>query len=326
VLDVAPSVDVHDYMYAKGWSDGYPLVPPTPIRVLNMLTGTSRLGDEIIGSCPPCNGKLTVEKVAIAAVMAGAEPCHLNIIIAAVEAALDKEFNLHGVSCTTMGATPVIVVNGPVRHSAGLNMKHGALGSGSRANGAIGRALKLVIQNVGGSQLGGTESTTLGTPMKYGMCVAEWEELAEEWQPLHVSSHQHEATASAVSLFACISGPHQIVDPELGLAGTPEQNAEQLCRLLARAMHSAYCGIAPNINDCLLVISPEHYKTLVGGGIKSKAQLQQRLWALCNLDMAQEMGTILEAKSGLGLVGQGIGIGISLVNRLQGIITGAGLS
>jgi hypothetical protein len=288
--------------------------------------GTSRLPDEIIGICPPCEGELTVEKAAIAAVMAGAEPRQFNVILAAAEAMLDKQFNLHGVSCTTMGATPIVVVNGPARHQAGLNFKAGAMGSGSRANAAVGRALKLMIQNVGGSQLGGTESTTLGTPMKFGLCIAEWEEYCEEWQPLHASSHQHEATASAVSLFACMSGPHQIIDPEIGLAGTPQQNAEDLMRLLARGMHTAYCGIAPLINDCVLVVSPEHYNTLVSGGVKSKAQLQRRLWDLCNLDMSMEMGTIIAAKSGLGILGQGLGMGISMINRLQGMVTGQGLS
>lgn len=251
--EVPGDEDLYDWMYDKGWTVDLPVVPPTVARVLRMLhQGTPRLGSEIIGGCPPCGGQVTVEKIAIAAVMAGCEPRQLCVLIAAVEAMLDDKFNLHGVSCTTMGATPIVVINGPARLSAGLNFKHGATaGSGSRANATIGRAMKLLVQNVGGSKLGGTESTTLGTPMKLGLCIAEWEEHLDEaanegqWTPLHTmpySGRSFENAESAATVFAGVSGPHMIVDPELGLAGTPQQNAECLCRLLARTMHSAYSG------------------------------------------------------------------------------------
>ena len=172
------------------------------------------------------------------------------------------------------GATPVVVVNGPARLSAGLNFKQGVLGSGSRNN-AIGRTLKLVLQNVGGAKLGGTESTTIGTPMKFGVCCAEWEEAANDWEPLH-TLHGHSRIDSAVLVLACVSGPHLIADPEMGLDGSPEANAQSLCELLASSMHSAYSPSFPMINDVLLVVSPEHYQTLRAGGITSKVELQRR--------------------------------------------------
>lgn len=118
--------------------------------------------------------------------MAGCLPKHFTTVLAAVECLLDPKFNAHGVHATTMGATPCIIINGPMRRAIDANMQHGALGSGSRANACVGRAIKLVLQNVGGAVLGGTESTTLGTPMKYTMCFAEWEERATLWTPYHV--------------------------------------------------------------------------------------------------------------------------------------------
>jgi hypothetical protein len=142
--------------------------------------------------------------------MAGCEPRQLTTVLAAVECLLDPEFNAHGVSATTMGATPCSIVSGPVRTAAGVNSGMGALGSGHRANGCIGRAVKLVLQNCGGAKLGGTESTTLGTPMKYTMCVAEREEVAPEWLPYHVEQHGADPADSVVTMLAVMSGPHQV--------------------------------------------------------------------------------------------------------------------
>eukprot|EP00911_Craspedida_sp_UC1_P001306 UC1_evm1s985 len=108
----------------------------------------------MLGVCPPNLNPVSVEAVAINAVLAGCLPVHFRVVIAAVEAMLDEDFNLHGNHATTMGATPCVIVSGPVRLIAGLNTSHGALGSGTRANACIGRTLKLVLQNVGGAKLG----------------------------------------------------------------------------------------------------------------------------------------------------------------------------
>merc|ERR1740121_2874203 len=108
-----------------------------------------------------------------------------RIVVAAAKAMLLTEFGLHGVHATTMGATPVVVVNGPCRHAAAINFRHGVCGSGSRST-SICRALKLLVQNVGRSKLAGTESTTIGNPMKFGLCFAEWEERCGAWEPLAV--------------------------------------------------------------------------------------------------------------------------------------------
>ena len=201
-------------MLATGWSDGLPLIPPTADRVAAMMAGTAREPTESLGLCPPMYNHCTVGKVAANAVMAGCEPSHLRVVLAAVEAMLDEPFNLHGVHATTMGATPCVIVSGPVRHEAGLDSSYGALGSGDsrRANLCIGRAVKLVLQNVGGAKLGGTESTTIGTPMKLSMCVAEAEELFDEARVGAVSSRRGANHGdSMVTVLAVTSGP-QMVD------------------------------------------------------------------------------------------------------------------
>ena len=149
-VEVASGDDVAEFMFDQGFSDGLPLVPPTPERVMRMLAGTHRDPQEVIATVPPNMGEATVEKIAINAVMAGCKPEYLPVVIAAVQAVCTDEFNIHGVTATTMGAATVVIVNGPIRDRIGMNSGLGAMGAGNRANATIGRALRLVIRNVGG--------------------------------------------------------------------------------------------------------------------------------------------------------------------------------
>eukprot|EP01062_Namystynia_karyoxenos_P023302 TRINITY_DN189_c0_g1_i1.p1 TRINITY_DN189_c0_g1~~TRINITY_DN189_c0_g1_i1.p1 ORF type:complete len:523 (+),score=146.68 TRINITY_DN189_c0_g1_i1:116-1570(+) len=309
-IDIPPDRDVSEFIYEQGYSDGFPCVAPTEARVKAMLSGTARLPSEVLGKCPPNYGVATVEKVAIAAVMAGCAPSHFRVALAAVEAALDPNFNLHGTHATTMGATPCVIVNGPVRNEAGLNYKHGALGSGSRANATIGRTLKLVLQNVGGARLGGTESTTLGTPMKYTMCIAEWEERSQEWQPYH-TSRGFAPGDSTVTVVAVSSGPYQVVDFNA--------DCSTLLELLARHLATSYSAMMPMVNDCVVVISPEHYDTLRKGGVKSKEDLKQRLWGMTNRMFAPQVHNMIAngRRSQWGAVGAWVvGLLVGFVARV----------
>ena len=176
---VSESTCVQEFMHDQGWSDGFPLVAPTPARVAWMLQGTRRDPNFLVGKCPPTYSKATVYSIAVNAVMAGCERRHFRWVIAGVEAMLQHQFNLHGVHATTMGAlktsrslcmccshrsispvqsstgaTPAIILNGPGRVQDGFNHLHGAMGSGHRANACVGRALKLVLQNIGGARIG----------------------------------------------------------------------------------------------------------------------------------------------------------------------------
>ena len=166
-IHLGDAEDPIEACFDRGWSDGLPVVPPTAVRVLRMLQGTTRRPDELIGNMPPDLAPCTVEKVAINAVMAGCKPEYLPVVLAAVEAALVDEFGLHGILCTTMFAGPVIINNGPLARRIGINSGVNALGQGHRANATIGRALQLVVRNVGGGRPGELDRSTLGTPGKY---------------------------------------------------------------------------------------------------------------------------------------------------------------
>ncbi len=161
-IDVAELEDEIEMMFARGWTDGLPVVPPSEQRVLRMLTGTSRAPEEIVATVPPDLVAVTVEKVAIAAVMAGCLPEYLPWVLTAVEAVCTDQFNMHGLLATTMPVGPVVVCSGPGTRKIGMNSGVNALGQGNRANSTIGRALQLVVRNVGGGRPNGVDRATHG--------------------------------------------------------------------------------------------------------------------------------------------------------------------
>jgi hypothetical protein len=160
-----------------------------------------------------------------------------------------------------------VVVNGPIRERLGMNMRLGALGQGNRANATIGRALRLTVRNIGGARPGGTERSTLGNPMKFTMCFAEWEER-NPWSPLHVE-RGFQPDDSVVSVFAMTSGPVQIVDQDA-------RGAAQLAGRFGLCLESAFHPKAHFATDTLLVVCPEHVDTLVRGGY-GKAHIRARI-------------------------------------------------
>ncbi|MBI4329179.1 MAG: redoxin domain-containing protein [Chloroflexi bacterium] len=252
-IEVAPGDDLFEFMFDQGLTDGLPVVPPTPERVLRMLGGTRRDAQEVIAIVPPNMAPATVEKIAINAVMAGCKPEYLPVVIAALEAVCTEEFNIHGIMATTMGASPVMVVNGPIRHRLGMNMGVSALGQGNRANAAIGRALRLVLRNVGGARPGGTERSTLGTPAKYTLSFAEWEERSP-WEPLHVE-RGFRPEDSVVTVFGLTSGPQYITDQT-------SRTARGLGGSLGLGVEAVFHPKSHGAGDTLLVVCPEHVDTL----------------------------------------------------------------
>jgi hypothetical protein len=247
-VDIAALEDEMDAMFDRGWTDGLPVVPPTEARVLRMLEGTTRAPDEVVAVVPPDLVECTVEKVAVNAVLAGCKPEYLPVVLAAVEAACTDEFNAHGLLCTTWFSGPVVVVNGPITHAIGMNSGFNALGQGNRANATIGRALQLVIRNVGGGRPGEIDRATLGTPAKYTFCFAEAEE-GSPFEPLSVSRGMAPG-ASAVTLFAG-GGVQGVIDQ---LSRTPESLVRSLAACLRTVAHPKL-AIA---FDAMLVVAPEH--------------------------------------------------------------------
>ncbi len=248
VVEFASAEDEFESMYGLGWSDGLPLIPPTEQRVMSMLEGTSRSADEVITIVPPNLVDLTIEKVAINAVMAGCKPEYLRVVIAALEAVCTDEFNMHGLLATTMPVGPIIFVNGPIRNEIGMNSGVNLLGQGNRANSTIGRALQLTIRNVGGGRPGEVDRATHGSPSKVGLCFAEDEE-GSPW-PSYSEDAGFSSEQSTVTVFAG-EGPRVIVDQL-------SRSADELARSLAM-------GLIGNIHpklvlgfDSILVIGPEH--------------------------------------------------------------------
>lgn len=277
-IPIGEAEDEVEAMFDRGWSDGLPLVPPTPERVLRMLSGTARDPKEVVGIVPPDLAPATVEKIAINAVMAGCRAEYLPTVLAAVEAVLDHDFCMHGVLATTMYVGPVLVVNGPVRQRIGMNALGNALGQGNRANATIGRAVQLVVRNIGGGRPREVDRATLGNPGKYTFCFAEDEE-GSSWQPLA----QQRGVApgrSAVTAFAGY-GLHSVVDQK-------SREPMSLARSFAAAMRAVHnIKLAPAC-DMLLVVCPEHERTFRAAGW-SKQRLHDELMTLLEIPAADLM-------------------------------------
>ena len=187
-VEVVRAVDaceeVNRLFEARGWTDGLPVVPPTLTRVEAMCAATTRAAAEVLGEVEPLRGEAAVEKIAANAVMAGCRPEHFPVVLAAVEAVLDPAFNMRGVQTTDENVAPLLIVSGPLAARLGVNAGFGALGPGWRANAAIGRAVRLVMLNLGGGWPGAVSLAGLGQPGRYTLCLAERED--SPWPPLHV--------------------------------------------------------------------------------------------------------------------------------------------
>ena len=265
-IEIGELDDVVEFMFDQGFTDGLPVVEPTPERVLRMLSGTKRDSQEVVAIVPPNLAPATIEKIAINAVLAGCKPEYLPVVIAGLEAVCNDVFNAHGVMATTMGATPVMIVNGPIRDRIGMNSHMSVLGQGNRANASIGRALRLTLRNVGGARPGETERSTQASPSKFTLSFPEWEERSP-WEPLHVE-RGFDASESVVTVMALTGGPHVIIDQN-------SRTAHALSGSIGLAMGAVGHPKSP-AGDTLLVLCPEHLNTLWRDGM-TKQQLRDRI-------------------------------------------------
>jgi hypothetical protein len=254
-VELAEREDDIEAMFARGWSDGLPVVPPTEERVLRLLEGTSRDPADVVATVPPDLVDVTVEKIAIAAVMAGCRPEYLPWVITAVEAACNDQFNIHGVLATTMPVGPVIVASGPGTQAIGMNSGVNALGQGNRANLTIGRALQLVVRNVGGGRPGGVDRATHGNPGKLSFCFAERPD-----SPFGTLAESRGAApgVDAITLFAG-EGPRCVLDQ---ISRRPESLATSLAACL-RTVHTPKLVLG---FDAILVLGPEHSRVFADAG------------------------------------------------------------
>jgi hypothetical protein len=255
--------------HARRWTDGLPFVPPTEERVRAMVAGAGRRRSDVIAVVPPRWAEATVENVAVNAVMAGCLPRYMPVLIAAIQAACDPAFGLYSVQATTHPCAVLMLISGPIIDALGLNFAHGAFGPGFRANAALGRAMRLVLMNVGGGIPGQGDQSTHGSPAKFSYCIAE-NEAATPWEPFRVT-RGFAAADSTVTVFSG-EGPHNINDHVCTSAHT-------VLTVVADTMTTIGHNNAGSVmrGDVLVAFGPEHAHTIASGGL-SKRDVQQFLF------------------------------------------------
>jgi hypothetical protein len=242
--------------YERGWTDGLPILPPTESAMSEMLQYTDREPDEVLAVLPPRQGEATVERIAINAIMAGCLPAYFPIVLAAVQAVADPGFNLDAIQATTHPVAPLLVVNGPIARELEINSGYNAFGQGSRANATIGRALRLILMNVGGGLPGTGDRATQGSPAKFSYCIAENEEQ-NPWEPYAVE-HGYPREVSTVTAFGA-EGPHNIQDHY-------STTARGVLLVIAGAMGQAGSNNLLRHGFPLLTLGPEHAATIARDG------------------------------------------------------------
>src|SRR5262245_3412000 len=265
-----PVTDDHDpfeALYARGLTDGLPVVPPTPERVRRAVIASGRGAGELIALVPPNYGRATVEKIAVNAVMAGCRPEYLPVVIAGVEAVCDEAFDLHGVSATTNSPSPLLVLNGPVRGALDVNCGAGVFGPGWRANATIGRAVRLACVNLGGAKPGVVSMSTFAHPGRYTYCIGEHEE-ASPWDSLAVE-HGFARQDSTVAVLAA--------DAPLTVYDQRSRRAEDLLATIAPSLAVIEHHKMTHWGDTLLVLGPEHARIVADDGW-SKADVRRFLF------------------------------------------------
>jgi hypothetical protein len=251
----------------RQWCDGLPIVPPTEDRVRRMVGADDPARS--LGPMPPLWRAATLEKLAVNAVMAGCEPAFFPVIVAAVDAMLDREFNLYGVQATTHPVAPLVIGHGPYAEAIGIHAGSGCFGPGFRANATIGRAIRLVLLNIGGAWPGRYDMATQGSPAKFSYCIRE-NVNESPWGPL--------ISQDAVTVFGG-EGPHNVNDHVSTTAGG----------ILATVADTAV-SLGSNVgwyfsrSQLLVALGPEHAKTIAGDGL-TRADVQRLVFEHARLPL-----------------------------------------
>jgi hypothetical protein len=257
---------LQDFCLANGWGDGLPVMAPTDAAVARMLAGTHRATGDEIARVAPGFGAAIVEAVAVNAVLAGCAPAYLPVVLAAVEAMTDDAFNLQAVQATTNPAAVWVIVNGPIATRLGINGGANCLGPGARANATIGRAIRLVLQNIGGARGGDMDRATHGQPGKYTFCCAE-NAADSPWPPLHTERGLTPDT-SAVTVVAAEGTMNM---------NSHAKDATELLRVFADTIVHPASNEYTHGGEPWLLLSPEHARVLSQAGLDKDA-VRSRLW------------------------------------------------
>ena len=288
---------LEDY-FERGWTDGMPIVPPTPEKVERFLAAAGLAPDEVLGEVPTREVVVTAEHTAINAVMAGCKPEYMPVVVAAVRAHLAEKGNCHSTTGTLSGAAQAVIVNGPVRRELGIECGSACFGPGFRANATIGRALRLVVRNVCRAIPGVLDRASFSTTMRYSFCFGENEE-ASNWEPLHVE-RGFSPLDSAVTVASCF----YLLPATDFTSRTPEGICDSMLKLLRRGVAGdRWLGDGNNV---VLVIGPEHQRYLTAAGW-TKGDIRSYLWARCFEDgrnvvgVGRPEGILIAAAGGPGM-------------------------
>jgi len=265
--DEQDPAELIEMYFRRGWTDGLPVIPPSEKTVNAALAAADLSADEVVGEIPARNVKITADKVAINAILAGCRPEYMPAVLAAVKGICHPDFGYHGPATSTGGAAIAIIVNGPMVGRLGINAADNAFGPGFRPNATIGRAVRLLMMNTLDTRPGRLDRSTLGNPGKYTLCFGEDEENSP-WEPLHVEKgfKPHEST---VTVFAT-EGPHQIYNH---LSKDPQT----LCITMADSMANLGSMNITGQQNMVVVFAGEHQEVFRNSGW-SKAQVKQCLF------------------------------------------------
>lgn len=259
--------EINEHFYQRGWTDGLPIVPPTEARVRAMLAGMPWLDPmQVISVVPPRMGRASMQQIAVNAVMAGCRPEYLPVVVAALQAVSEPEYGLAHRQTTTHAGAPLIIVNGPIAGQLRINCGRGVFGPGWRANATIGRALRLVLVNIGGAGPGVDASQT-GHPGKYTYCIAEYEE-ANPWEPLHVTRgfRPDQSVVTVVNAEA----PHSMTE-------NVQTEPDEIVRTFASSMATLGVNNLYSQGTPVLALGIEHAQLFASAGW-SKRRLQAALF------------------------------------------------
>ncbi len=262
-------IDEFEFFLEKAWSDGLPVVTPTEERVQRMLAGTRQHAEEVIGPIPPLLEPATIRMVAIHAVMAGCKPAYLPVVLGGLRLMLREEFNLNGVQGTMHGVAPLMIVNGPYAHHIGVHGGNGCFGPGFRANASIGRAIRLMLLNLGGGMAGLASATIFATPLRYTACLTENSALSP-WESLAVSKGY--APEANVITCAMVESPRLCFDDV-------SQDPMRLLTGLASSMTDLCSWNMHARSDMVVAMGPQHAALCANAGL-SRAEVHRRLCAM----------------------------------------------
>ena len=269
--------EVNKLFIEKGWTDGLPIIPPTEEAVEKMLAGTKRDPTDMIATIPPTWGEAMIVKIGINAVMAGCLPEYMPIIITAIEAMCDERFRLAEIQPTTHPVAPLIIINGPIAKKLDINSKSGVFGPCWRANATIGRAIRLILLNIGGAFPGILDLSTQGQPSKYTYCIAENEEDSP-WEPLHVEKGF--STSTSTVTVAAVENPHNI-NEHVAIDGV-----EMLTSICNSVMSTGSNNVLFQEGTPIIALCPEHAATLASGGF-SKNDIKAYIFENCRIPLKQ---------------------------------------